>query len=863
MSLEKLYTLFRKYDVSKDGLLQHNEFKHILQLLSKHVKKSEVTGIMEFLDVDGDGSISWPEFARAFEIVYDDRLMNQLPIELRTALRKLQYSGLPDPEEYLTMFIGLPFNYRMSVLSDLEKNFEDRSLQQIVCETDITNYHNGNEFDKFLQFEVQVVRVSGVPSEENFRSEDVVSHGIKFAICQTNKPPVEGEPGNPPLFLGNVTKLHASSHINYPDKWIFSNLEEIDPDKSCFVRCSASETYRNMTDIGNDKDKSKENNNVPPNEQLYLFIELITTIKLSREYKITKNGLRRLPKKKKEVEEEDSNGKDTKNNGNSGKNVNNTNSNNNNQNKKPRDLNDATKSIMNSFLTGLRLRGNKEVEEYDRKRDASDSSDDEDRKGRRNRRSRNKSKRRSSSRRGRKSRSRGRSRSDDESSDDDSDKDNDEYLEEDGPEEKYVDMCCGWTMIPIAATLRGNARKFKVGMCGGTPFGLVAIKDEEVKQRPGVWQSLKRAFGFKVKSVLEILITASGPSPKWISENVAKKAATGVPSAQNNRSTSDNAQILLTSILPPNIVIPTSSVTIVGIFRKLLRDSFKLLDQSNRILPQTGVLHHADPLLSTFPRVLADAAGSRVLLLLWKQEFPAELNGKTYKDMSLLDTSNVRALQVFRNVILHLYNAFSCPALLPDKLKPFETEVELQLREKRIKEFIGMTIAEYSKSAVNQSMILSSITKSVDFNVNSNNNRRSLNLRSSSTTLNSNNSNANSNNNPNNNNNSNTNAANNTTSGFTSPNPRNSLRTSKSTGFFGFGKSNTAATNLLPPPDPNQGALVGSVVVTGDVSTAPRILSSETNQASPEELRNTDFNNQLITPFNTRELMYTGRVFKL
>ena len=31
-------------------------------------------------------------------------------------------------------------------------------------------------------------------------------------ICKTDKPPSAAEPGSPPLFLGNVTKLHATVH---------------------------------------------------------------------------------------------------------------------------------------------------------------------------------------------------------------------------------------------------------------------------------------------------------------------------------------------------------------------------------------------------------------------------------------------------------------------------------------------------------------------------------------------------------------------------------------------------------------------------------------------------------------------------
>ena len=40
--------------------------------------------------------------------------------------------------------------------------------------------------------------------------------GVRFMICKTDKPPSATEPGSPPLFLGNVTKLHATVH---PSRW--------------------------------------------------------------------------------------------------------------------------------------------------------------------------------------------------------------------------------------------------------------------------------------------------------------------------------------------------------------------------------------------------------------------------------------------------------------------------------------------------------------------------------------------------------------------------------------------------------------------------------------------------------------------
>lgn len=56
------------------------------------------------------------------------------------------------------------------------------------------------------------MRVSGVPSETDARSDDVLHRSVRFVVCRTDKPPTTQEPGSPPVFLGNVTKVHASVH---------------------------------------------------------------------------------------------------------------------------------------------------------------------------------------------------------------------------------------------------------------------------------------------------------------------------------------------------------------------------------------------------------------------------------------------------------------------------------------------------------------------------------------------------------------------------------------------------------------------------------------------------------------------------
>ncbi|RYH09009.1 hypothetical protein EON65_40435, partial [archaeon] len=181
LSIAKLTRVFKKFDLNGDGILQPYELRHILSIGAKHVMKEELDALIKLLDLDEDGDISWDEFKRVFTYLTDDEYMSSLPYNTRSALRKLQYTGLPDPEEFLTTFVGLPFNYRISVLGDLEKSENYNSLQKQVCGSVPLS---PDDQDPAIQFEVQIMRVSGVPTEESYRRDDVVSRGAKFCICQ-------------------------------------------------------------------------------------------------------------------------------------------------------------------------------------------------------------------------------------------------------------------------------------------------------------------------------------------------------------------------------------------------------------------------------------------------------------------------------------------------------------------------------------------------------------------------------------------------------------------------------------------------------------------------------------------------------
>jgi hypothetical protein len=230
-------------------------------------------------------------------------------------------------------------------------------------------------------------------------------------------------------------------------------------------------------------------------------------------------------------------------------------------------------------------------------------------------------------------------------------------------EEDVVEMCAGWVMIPILDALRDNVRKKKIEMYGGTPFAVVQINKKEIVKRPGAWNDVKRLFGkVQTRSKLEVIMTPVG--------------VVGDPSSKPMAPTSH-----LTSLLPPNVVLPTSSLSLAGIYRATLAQSFTTFQIQNdeRMLPQTGIgLPMASAVLSGFPRLLSDYAAQMVLLWMWGTEF-RRLLGPTAGTSAFLAQLTVgaatspQAMDLFREVVLRVWRASNSPDALPDKMQPVET----------------------------------------------------------------------------------------------------------------------------------------------------------------------------------------------
>lgn len=550
ISLERYKVAFDALDVNGDGTLHPSEFRHIIASSVAQVNDRELDELMAYLDIDKDGAVNWNEFQRLHRLTSDDEALGALSIGLRRVVRKIQFAFLPDPFKSIGMFSGLPINYRLSVLSSLGKS---HSLDEIVC---MTNFHGTvRSADSNIAFEFEIVRCVGVPSEDDSRRADVVSRYAKFSLCYTDKPPTAEEPGSPPIFLGNMTKLHATIHASYMDKWVFANKDELDPDVSCFAMCSTEDVSQEFMNTVRSLHQS------PSLSKVYIFIELIIAIKVK-----PAAGSRG----RSSIEGGDVDGQ-----------------------------NDTSAGLEGGSLPELKSAGDIEV-----------------------------------------------------------DKPN------------IVEMCVGWAMIPVETVLRGSSHKVEIPMNGGTPFAVVSIKQSDVALRQGVWQSLKRAAGFGVKSVLTVLIR--------------KKDFTGAGIAS------------LYQLLPSNIVIPSSSTTMVAVYRKLLKEAQLILLSS----AAGGFQPSTDPIFSNFPKFLADPAASRVMLYLWSKEAPEDLT--RYAGFKILREEAVdpRSLQIFRDIVLRVYHAFNSPESQPSRLHPIETVDDINRRERIMRGIVGLHVESQTGSAL-------------------------------------------------------------------------------------------------------------------------------------------------------------------
>lgn len=218
-------------------------------------------------------------------INHDD--FDDLPSESRCGLRKIQYSSLPNPNRLLGMFAGLPCNFRKSVLASLDANPEHSLESLVIHSPDSLRGHSIDEISKYstkneniLEFSVQIMNVTGVPTESAARKDDILNRGVRFCLCKAEKLSTpHGSSTGTPQFLGNSFKLHAHVDAKYVDTWKFTNAVDMDPDHSCYCKCKVEV-----------KENATTEEVVTALEEIYLFVELVTTVKVPKSLKVGRKG---------------------------------------------------------------------------------------------------------------------------------------------------------------------------------------------------------------------------------------------------------------------------------------------------------------------------------------------------------------------------------------------------------------------------------------------------------------------------------------------------------------------------------------------------------------------------------------------
>lgn len=513
-----------------------------------------------------------------------------------------------------------------------------------------------------IQCSIQILRVTGVPTPApEFRKNiinrysfafsrhqwalDTRFRGARVSLCRLSAPPSQETGGvmETPQFLGNVAKLHASVDEKTIDIWKFSNADLMDPDLSVFIKCQLD----NIKETDRTRNGTRDGSAATDGSDIYLFLELVCTMKVMSKFnhKALSDSIIFTNKKRQRSRTSSRSRRSMR--------------------------KDEAKGARSGSATGDPIRNSKDLTPIPKRGRASsrnrgkeiakdDKNDSmtkpEEKVTQNDKRSRGKADWKKDAL----------TEIDDVLDDSEDEGEGSDILPDDDETAPTVEVCCGWIMIPLVSNLQNKSKaKIILNMSGGSAFSQINIQREDVPQRQGAIHTFLRTVGFKISSKLELLLTSIVP----------QKAD---PVAYN-----------LLNILPHHILLPTKATTVAGIYRYVfIRHLLDVQEYGvpNRLLPQSATAAHAgDPVFSSFPRILSDAAASRVLMLLWSRESPKTIStrdGKVSED----------AIKVFRDVVLRVWRAFSTPSTQPSRIAATESVHAVYRREMKIRELLGIPL---------------------------------------------------------------------------------------------------------------------------------------------------------------------------
>ncbi len=134
---------FNSIDCDNSGSISRKEFQNAFVTQLKVLSPLEAETLANLCDRNCDGFISWEEFAEFFQLIEDPD--GTLPALIKAevkgivhiALMKLSIGAQHDPEDHLLAFLGMPSNFRRSILAglDLRKEFQLSSLLMPVFDS--------------------------------------------------------------------------------------------------------------------------------------------------------------------------------------------------------------------------------------------------------------------------------------------------------------------------------------------------------------------------------------------------------------------------------------------------------------------------------------------------------------------------------------------------------------------------------------------------------------------------------------------------------------------------------------------------------------------------------------------------------
>jgi hypothetical protein len=555
--------------------------------------------------------------------------MRTLPPKIFEAIQLLQIATLPEPENFISMFSGLPSNYRISIFS--EHYYPNKlTFKRMMCSNPLQQATRETAFT----IEVNLQKISGIPLEQSARQMDILARGVKYAACyceQIPEPEVSLE--KRPVFLTNICKLYGKLHDKFQDKWVFEDeTATADTEKSCLLQCNPTPIMQ-MFDKNILEAKAFTTH-------LFLYVELFVTMKIPKEYRVRQRDVIKYSSI------------------------------------------DDNAPLLLGDTTGARMAGEERASKETLDRGTSTT-----------------------------------------------------FRNHSTNKCRNVDMCCGWAFIPLSPSIidpSSATRKLQVDVLGGSPFVYVKIKETDIQRRSGTWQMLKRSMGYKAKSKIELTLTSI---PAIIAKPRAVTTATTVstataggggatttaadPSRTTTAAAAGGTTTLSSSalaaslsinhsvrgetigkllfpgttdsleVLPDNIILPTSSIAAVVLYRKLMADNglFRAMETVRKV----AISNQIGIIISNFPRIMEDPAACDAFLWIWRKLLPNNFRGRIH--FTIQDLLSAKLNKIFNKIVLHLWAICNLHAAKPDSTNLLETEQEIARRKDFIKQQLATRLS--------------------------------------------------------------------------------------------------------------------------------------------------------------------------